>query len=172
MGCGKSSVGRRIAGNTGHRFVDTDEMVTTKAGRSITQIFADHGEAYFRDLETAALDELAGSPPGLVLATGGGIILREENRATLHRIGPVVWLDARPDLLFERVSRNRKRPLLHNDDPRGTFDALLAARRPIYEAAADLRVDSTELSHDDAARRIVEETQRFLDVKPAGGFGS
>lgn len=156
MGCGKSSVGRRIAGKTGRLFVDTDELVTAKAGRPITRIFAEQGEAHFRDLETAALHELEGQT-GLVLATGGGIILREENRGALRRIGSVVWLDADPDVLFERVARNRKRPLLHTENPRASFDALLAERRAIYETAADFRIDSTALSHDDAARLVLEK---------------
>lgn len=156
MGCGKSSVGRRIASQTGRRFVDTDEAVSAREGRSISRIFAERGEAHFRELETAALKEFAGTT-GIVLATGGGIILREENREALRRIGPVVWLDADPNILFERVSRNKKRPLLHTDDPRATFEALLAARRPIYEATADFRIDSTGLSHDDVARLAIEK---------------
>jgi len=160
MGCGKSSVGRRIASLTGHRFVDTDELIVTRAGMSIPQIFAAEGEPGFRDRESAELRELVGVG-GVVLATGGGIVLREENRETLRRIGPVIWLHAEPGLLFERVSRNRKRPLLHTEDPRATFDALLAARLPIYEAAADLQIDSTRLSHDEAAQAVVEEARNF-----------
>ncbi len=158
MGCGKSSVGRRIASNTGHRFVDTDEVVSSRAGRSISQIFSDLGEARFRELETEALAELS-TASGIVLATGGGIILHEENREALRRIGPVIWLDADPDILFERVSRNKKRPLLRTDDPRATFDALLASRQPVYEAASDHRVDSTGLSHEDVARIVVEKSR-------------
>ncbi len=171
MGCGKSSVGRRIAVKTGHRFVDTDELVAAEAGRSITQIFAEQGEEHFRELESAALRELEGKT-GMVLATGGGLILREENRAALRRVGMVVWLDAEPDILFERVSRNRKRPLLQTDDPRASFDALLTERRPIYEAATDLRLDSSHLSHDDAARIVIEKAQDLIPVKPARGFDS
>jgi shikimate kinase len=171
MGCGKSSVGRRIAANTGRRFVDTDELVASRAGRSISRIFAEQGEDAFRDLESQALDGLAGES-GLVLATGGGAILREANRAILRRIGPVVWLDAEPDILFERVSRNRRRPLLQTENPRATFDALLASRRPIYEQAASLRIDSSTLSHDDAARIVVEEVARLGGDQASPGFGS
>jgi len=170
MGSGKSSVGRRIAFRTGHRFVDTDELVTSRAGRSITQIFAAHGEAYFRDLETAALAELA-AESSIVLATGGGIVLREKNRAALQRIGVVAWLDAAPDALFERVSRNKKRPLLQTEDPRASFDALLTSRREIYAAAADFSVDSTHLSHDDAARAVIEAAENCARTRPEG-FGS
>jgi shikimate kinase len=171
MGCGKSSVGRRIAALAGHRFVDTDEMVVSRTGRPITEIFAEHGEDYFRDLETTALRELIGTPQ-IVLATGGGIVLREENRAALHEIGYVVWLDAAPEVLFERVSRNRKRPLLHTADPRATFDSLLASRTHIYEAAADFRIDSTMASHDDVASAVLEQAQRFCVPKQEDGFGS
>lgn len=168
MGCGKSSVGRRIASLTGHQFVDTDERIVARAGMSIPQIFAAEGEAGFRERESAELRELVGVGD-IVLATGGGIVLREENRETLRRIGPVAWLDAAPDVLFERVSRNRKRPLLHTENPRATFDALLTARLPIYEAAADFRIDATALSHDDAARAVVEEAREFCGRASRGG---
>lgn len=171
MGCGKSSVGRRIAANTGRRFVDTDELVASKAGQSISRIFAAHGEAHFRDLESRTLTSLL-DEKDIVLATGGGIILREENRAALRRIGPVIWLDAAPDILFERVSRNRKRPLLQSANPRATFDALIAERLPIYTEAADVRVDSTGLSHDDTARVVVEAAAQFAEDQSRRGFDS
>lgn len=169
MGSGKSSVGRRIASLAGHRFVDTDELVAKRAGQSITQIFNTHGEARFRDLETAALLDLAHAR-GIVLATGGGIVLREENRAALRRIGPVAWLDAHPDTLFERVSRVKKRPLLQTDDPRASFDALLAERRGVYAQAADFRIDSTDRSHEDAARAVIAEAEGLQNR--ARGFDS
>lgn len=171
MGSGKSSVGRRLAVMTGHRFVDTDERVSSRAGKSITAIFADDGEPCFRRLESEALAELVDAR-GLIVATGGGIVTSEENCATLHRIGAVAWLDADPDILFERVSRNRRRPLLQTENPRATFDTLLESRRPVYAAAADFRVDSTGLSHDDAARLILEEVQRLWSRTRSAGFGS
>lgn len=158
MGCGKSSVGRRIAALTGHRFVDTDEWIVQRTGKPITQIFAEEGEAHFRELESAALGDFE-TESDIVLATGGGIVLRPENRDALRRIGPVIWLDASADLLFERVSRNRKRPLLQTEDPRATFDALLAARRDVYAAAADARVDSTARTHDETALAVLEAVQ-------------
>lgn len=154
MGSGKSSVGRRLAEMTGHRFLDTDHRVSTRTGSSISSIFARHGEEYFRDLETEILEELLGVC-GIVLATGGGIVLREKNRELLHRIGTVVWLDADPDTIFERVRRNTKRPLLRTEDPRKTFDELREARLPIYEEAADLRIDSTGLGHAHVAQEIL-----------------
>jgi len=160
MGCGKSSVGRRLAGLTGHRFVDSDELVCLKDGRSIPEIFAADGEEAFRRTEQAVLSDLVGVV-GIVLATGGGAILRPENREALRRIGTVVWLDADPEALFERATRSGRRPLLQTEDPRGTFDVLLAARRATYEEASDVRFDSTGLGHDEVARSILEKAMSF-----------
>lgn len=171
MGCGKSSVGRRLASVTGHKFVDTDERVSARAGMSITKIFSELGEQAFRDLESNVLESLL-SDNQIILATGGGIVLRAENRRRLHQIGPVIWLDAAPDILFERVSRNKRRPLLQTPDPRKTFDDLLASRRPVYEEAADVRVDSAGLTHDEAARIVLEETIRIVEQTHGAGFGS
>jgi len=167
MGCGKSSVGRRIALMTGHRFVDTDELIVQREGRSITDIFASDGEGTFRAIEQAVIEDLIGVA-GIVLATGGGAVLQEVNRAALHKIGVFVWLHADPDVLFERASRSNRRPLLQTENPRATFDALLASRIPIYETAADFQVDSTGLSHDETAKRIVDGVARFhAFAKPA-----
>ncbi len=156
MGCGKSSVGRRIASLTGHRFVDTDELVAQSAGRSIPEIFASEGEAAFRDIEQRALEDLVGVA-GVVLATGGGAILRESNRLALKNIGIVAWLDAEPDALYERATRSQRRPLLQTENPRQTFDDLYAARYATYESASDFRFDSTQCSHDDVAHRLLEQ---------------
>ncbi|MFV0475848.1 MAG: shikimate kinase [Pikeienuella sp.] len=160
MGSGKSSVGRRIAEMTGHRFVDTDRLVSNTARSSITVIFKKYGEEYFRALETAELKKLVGVA-GIVLATGGGVPTREENHELLRQIGPVAWLDADPDEVFERVSRNKRRPLLQTEDPRATFDELREKRVGFYEKAANFRIDSTHLNHNDVARRVLEETMHF-----------
>lgn len=161
MGSGKTSVGRNIASLTGHRFMDTDEMISQQENATITQIFSRIGEQGFRDLETKCLADLVGVC-GVILATGGGIILRPENRAYLHQIGTVAWLDADPEILFERVSRNRKRPLLATEDPRATFDQLRSSRWDIYKDTADFRVDSTGLTHRQAAQRVVDQTVRGM----------
>lgn len=164
MGCGKSSVGRRLATATGHRFVDTDELVAQAEGRSIPEIFASEGEEAFRDIEERVLAELVGVA-GVVLATGGGVILREANRIALKKIGTVAWLDADPEVLFERASRSQRRPLLQTENPRATFDSLLTARRAIYEEASDFRMDSTGLGHEEVARRILEQTMRLQSAR-------
>jgi shikimate kinase len=87
-------------------------------------------------------------------------VLRPANRETLKRIGIVAWLDADPDILFERAMRSGRRPLLQTDDPKGTFDELLSVRRNLYEMTADFRVDSSRLSHDEAAQTLLEEALR------------
>ena len=162
MGSGKSSVGRHIASMTRYRFMDTDHIVKQAFGMEIPKIFAERGEEAFRQMETTCLAKLIGMN-GIILATGGGLILREENRALLRKIGVVVWLDADPDIIFERVSRNNKRPLLATENPRLTFDTLRAQRLPIYETASDFRVDSTGLTHQEAARQAIAEATRLAE---------
>ncbi|GAB4173853.1 MAG: shikimate kinase [Terrimicrobiaceae bacterium] len=159
MGCGKSSVGRRLSTVTGHRFVDTDELIVHEQGVSISEIFSTVGESGFRDIEEATLRELVGVC-GIILSTGGGIVLREANRPILRSMGIVVWLDASPETLFERASRTGKRPLLHVDDPRTRFEGLLENRRAIYEEVADFRVDSTTLDHDEVTAIVLEGCRR------------
>ena len=144
---------------TGHRFVDTDELVVQSESRTIPEIFSQSGEDYFRDVEQRSLEELVGVC-GIILSTGGGLVLRPANRETLKKIGIVAWLDASPDVLFERATRSAKRPLLQTVDPRKTFDDLLTVRRELYDLAADFRIDSTRLSHDEAAQILLDEALR------------
>ncbi len=160
MGCGKSTVGRRLAALTGHRFLDTDDAIVEARNLSIPEIFSQLGEDGFRDLEQQVVEDLVGVA-GIVLSSGGGAILREPNRAALKKIGIVVWLDADPDTLFERATRTGRRPLLNTPNPRETFDSLLSSRRHIYESLADVRFDSSRTEQDDVARKVLEEVMRF-----------
>ena len=154
MGCGKSSIGRRLANRLGHEFIDSDELIVSQAGRSISEIFAEEGEERFRERETLSLRGLL-ETPHIVLATGGGAVLREENRMLLHRIGKVVWLHADAETLFDRASRSRKRPLLDVENPRSVFHALLESRMPVYQSAADLQVIASGLSHEQTVEEII-----------------
>lgn len=160
MGCGKSTIGRRLAGLTGHRFLDTDDAIVDAHHLSIPDIFSQLGEERFRDLEEKVIEDLVGVA-GIVLSSGGGAILRESNRDALKKIGIVIWLDADPEILFERATRTSKRPLLNTEDPRKTFDSLLATRRQIYESLADVHFDSTHTEQDEVARKVLEEAMRF-----------
>lgn len=155
MGSGKSSIGRLVARRLRFRFVDTDRLVVQRAGMEISRIFAESGEEKFREMETEALSSLAGKS-GHVIATGGGIVTQPRNLPLLNELGAVVWLTAAEEVIFDRVSRNRKRPLLHTENPRETIHALLEARRPLYAAAAQSVIDSTSLTHVQAANAVLD----------------
>jgi shikimate kinase len=155
MGAGKSSVGRTLARMTGRARFDTDEMIATRFGLTISQIFAKRGEERFRDAESEALKELSGEIEGIIV-TGGGIVLRETNTARLRDLGTVIFLSADEETLFRRISRRPSRPLLQTTDPRATLRELLRSRLPLYRAAADVEVDTSGLTHDQVARSILK----------------
>ena len=158
MGAGKSSVGRTLARLTGLSRSDTDEMVASRFGLSIAEIFEKHGEDTFREKETDALRELGKKERGIVV-TGGGIVLRPGNVALLKALGTIVHLSADEETLFRRISRRATRPLLQTPDPRRTVTELLATRLPLYRDCADVEVDTSHLTHDEVARRILESVQ-------------
>lgn len=145
MGGGKSAVGRELSRRLGWPRHDTDEMIREQFGISIPDIFARHGEPVFRDAETALLKTLRGGIAGIVV-TGGGIILRTENVQLLRGMGRIVWLDADEEILWQRVSKHSTRPLLQTPDPHARFAELLQERLPLYQSAADYRINTTSNS--------------------------
>jgi shikimate kinase len=154
MGSGKSSIGRQLAKRLGFQFLDTDQLIVNRAGMEIADIFARDGEAAFRDLETSVLASVA-HLQRCVVATGGGAVVRERNRELMREIGFVVGLTASEEVIYERVSRNNKRPLLQTADPRGTILKLLESRKEAYQAAAQFTLDTTNLSHAQAVECIL-----------------
>src|SRR5437773_4599722 len=150
MGAGKSAVGSCLKKRTGVTQIDTDDIVASKFGISIPEIFSKYGEERFRDAETEALRGIAVNQPAIII-TGGGIVLREENVDLLKRLGIVVWLDADEETLFDRASRTRKRPLLQTENPSQTFSQMLQARRPVYAKIADIRIDTSMLTDVEVA---------------------
>jgi shikimate kinase len=159
MGSGKTSIGRLVAKKLGFQFVDTDAVVVERAGLQVPEIFARHGEAWFRDQETSALESMAILNRS-VISTGGGIVLRAENRSLLQDLGFVVWLTASEEVIFDRVSRNKRRPLLQTADPRQTVQELLAQRQEFYQSASRFTLDTTGLSHEQAADAVIVEAKR------------
>ena len=158
MGAGKSSVGRLLQRRTGLAGFDTDKAVAEKFGLSIPEIFEQFGEEKFRDAETEVLRSFHSDKPAIVV-TGGGTILRDENVRLLKQLGPVVWLEADDATLFERATRRGNRPLLQTENPRKVLETLLRERRPLYEAAADLRVDTTTRRHDEVVDLILNKIE-------------
>jgi len=152
MGAGKSTIGRRLAARLGLRFFDADtEIEIAHAGMTIPEIFATHGEPYFRDGEARVIARLLDGGPA-VIATGGGAVMREETRNRIRDKAVSIWLKADIDVIMKRVRRRADRPLLQTEDPTGTVQRLLEAREPVY-AIADLTIASRDVPHD----RIVEE---------------
>ena len=141
MGAGKTTVGRALAQRCGLRFVDSDHEIERREGCTIAELFARDGEAAFRDREAAVIDELT-QLDGIVLATGGGAVLREASRAALHSRGSVVYLRANPDELANRTRHDRSRPLLQGVDARARLRELFRARDPLYREVAHFVIDT------------------------------
>ena len=171
MGAGKTAVGRLAAQTLGLPFVDADEKVRRDAGKSIADIFAQDGEEAFRNLETRALTEIL-SADGTVVATGGGAIVRPENRALMRKRGAVVYLDAPADLLRARLDADRReiRPLLRDEN---SVANLLRARAPLYRRVADVSVTprDNEAPDETAGRmlRMMRENPSVVRVPLSGG---
>lgn len=154
MGAGKTTVGRRLARALGLPFKDADAEIEIAAGRSVSDIFAERGEAEFRAGERRVIRRLLEGPP-VVLATGGGAFMDPDTRRLILAQALSIWLRADIDVLVRRCGRRSTRPLLLNGDPRETLGRLARERYPIY-AEADLTVDTNESPHDAAVAAILE----------------
>jgi len=153
MGSGKTTVGGLLARHLGLEFVDSDRVIEERAGADIPWIFDVEGEAGFRDREQRVVDELT-RRDGILLATGGGVVLRAENRAALAGRGTVVYLNATLEQQQSRTSRDRNRPLLRGDDPERTLRDLMVVRDPLYREIADHVIDTEGLGARTVARRL------------------
>lgn len=153
MAVGKTTIGKQLARRLRLAFLDSDQEIEKRTGVSISVIFDVEGEAGFRDREAKMIAELA-ALEGVVLATGGGAILREANRKALRKNGTVVYLRASVNALLERTQSSKHRPLLETDDRRAALESLMAARDPLYREEADIIVDTEQWSAGRAARQI------------------
>ena len=154
MGAGKTAVGRGVAGRLGVPFLDSDAEIEAAANRTVPEIFARDGEAFFRARESQVIARLLEEARG-VLSTGGGAFLAEGNRKNITARGVSVWLDADLDLLWQRVRHKDSRPLLRTNDPRATLAEIYAARVPLY-AMADVVVKSLPgLTIDQMVDRVI-----------------
>ena len=154
MGAGKTSVGKRLARRLGLPFVDADDEIVKAAGCSIAEIFKKFGESAFREGERRVIARILDGGP-LVLATGGGAFMDPDTRDIIAETGTSVWLDAKLETLYQRTRRRDVRPLLQNEDPKGTLERLMAQRNPVY-ATADITVPTANERPDATVERIVQ----------------
>ena len=152
-GCGKSAIGRRLAPRLDLPFVDADEEIERAAGKSIKDIFAEHGEAYFRDGEHRVIARLLAAGPQ-VLATGGGAFMSEETRANIRRDGVSVWVKAELPILVRRVMKRNNRPLFEGRDAETVMKELMQVRYPVF-ASADITVESRDVPHEVIVDEII-----------------
>lgn len=160
MGVGKTTIGRMLAKELELKFIDCDQEIERRSGADIAWIFDVEGEQGFRDRETQVLDELT-KTDGLLVATGGGAVLRPENRQFLSSRGVVVHLDTQVDLLVKRTSKDKKRPLLQNNDPREVLTRIKQDRDPLYREIASVRV----FVGDNSSRKAVSQVLKQLEAQ-------
>ncbi|MBN1691749.1 MAG: shikimate kinase [Dehalococcoidia bacterium] len=157
MGAGKSTVGRTLSAASGMDFIDLDTRIQQKAGMSISRIFSYDGEDAFRRIESETVNEVIGRE-NTVIACGGGVVLDQSNIGALKRNATIVYLSAKPSILLRRVLNSpERRPLLQVFDPASAMDSLLKHRIPLYEAAADLTIDTSTLDIEGVVKKILAE---------------
>ena len=153
MGAGKTTIGKKLASALKYEFTDTDEWIEKEQGRKISDIFAEDGEAAFRDMETDLLKRLQNRTEKFVLSIGGGMPVREENRALLRNLGTVIYLKTSKDEIIRRVSGSRNRPLLQGGDLEKKVTNLMCAREQIYMETAHVEV----ITDGKNPKEVVEE---------------
>ena len=159
MGAGKSTIGRQLSTVLHQEFKDSDHEIVARTGASIPLIFEIEGEEGFRQREAMVIDELT-QKDGIILATGGGAVLREENRRHLKERGVVIYLYATLDQLFERTRRDKNRPLLQTENPRERLEQMMAERDPLYREVANMVVHTDDRSVRSVIKEIIVRLQR------------
>lgn len=160
MGCGKTTVGLRLSYRLRQSVIDTDKEIEREEKRTVSAIFAEEGESYFRERETACLQKLIKSVSNQIISAGGGLPLREENRRLLHKLGKVFYLRADAETIYERLKGDTTRPLLQGSDPKTKIRTLMEQRDACYRKAADvvIQVDGKNFEQimDEIEARVLD----------------
>ncbi len=166
MGAGKSTIGRLLAERLSRPFLDMDDIIVARSGRSIPDIFACDGECAFRALEGQTLEALCRREEPAVIATGGGVVLAAPNRERIRRAGLAVWLDAPPEVVAARIAGDANRPLIAGGDALARARELDSRRRPLYAGAADFTVRTDACDPEEAAARIAAWLEKARPEQP------
>lgn len=157
MGCGKTTVGKDLAENLGYTFIDTDEFIEKRENMSVSDIFAQKGEPYFRSVETEVTKELA-ERQGLVIATGGGMMLNSQNAESLNKIGVSFWIKVSVETILQRLKGDTTRPLLQREDKDAAIRELLQKREPFYLKHSNFCIDG-----EGEPKEVVERILKALE---------
>lgn len=156
MGCGKTTLGKKLSYKERIPLLDTDRMIEQKQGMSVSEIFAKKGEGAFRTMETECLKEIEGYSEKYIISAGGGLPIKEENRELLRKLGNVIYLRAKPETIYGRLKNDTTRPLLRGDDPEEKIRTMIGERGPVYELASDHIVDVDEKGQETVMEEILE----------------
>ena len=160
MGTGKSMVGAKLSEKLNATLVEMDQVIVEQQDMEISDIFDEYGEKYFRRLETDLLEELK-EKSNLVVSTGGGIVLREKNVEIMRESGLVVYLTAKPEVIYERVKDNKDRPLLNDNMSVEYIEEMLRDRKELYRDAAHIKVSTNGKSIDEIVEEICERLEEY-----------
>jgi len=163
MGSGKTTVGKELSKLLAMDQIDVDKVIEDRAKMTISQIFKDHGESYFRELERKTVEELAQYNNIIVFCGGGGIVLDDRNVENMKKNGVLIWLKASPEVVYDRIAKEGTRPLLKDDMSVEKIESMMTSRLPLYERAADLVINTDHKSVEEVSLEIVEQLMR-LDI--------
>lgn len=159
MGCGKSTVSKLLAEKLGWQLVDTDARIEEEQGTTISSMFADRGEAWFRILESELIERLSMEKEPMIISTGGGLPIQPQNKELLEKLGDVIYLQVQPQTVLKRLKEDTTRPLLQGEDKEQKIKELLACRGPIYEEVADYIIVTDAMTPKEVALEILRLTE-------------
>lgn len=165
MGCGKTTLGKKLSFRERIPLLDTDKMIEAKQTKTIPEIFDSEGEGAFRQMETECLREILNYKEHFIISVGGGLPLREENQKLLKELGAVIYLKARPDTIYGRLKNDTTRPLLRGENPEEKIKQMIRMRDPVYEKAADVVICVDEKSYEQILAEIKNAVEEIEENK-------